>query len=161
MYLNKIEGKLIEKNMLYKWCNDSECRKNSLQTHKITYEEHCAWFKNKMEDKNCYMYIAKVEDRPVGQIRVDIQNNEGLISYSVAKEYRGNGIGKEMLSSIEEQSEICDLVDYLVATVKKDNIGSRRCFEKIGYKGSLNKDVYRYIKNIKTGKSLKEMGKFK
>lgn len=145
-------GDLQYKDLLFKWCNDPECRKNSLQTHKITYEEHCAWFKNKMEDKNCYMYIAQIEDQPVGQIRVDVQDNEGRISYSVAKEHRGKGIGREMLSLIEKQNEVCNMVARFVATVKKDNIGSRRCFEKLGYKGSFNKDVYCYIKDIKIEK---------
>ncbi|MCI5641357.1 MAG: GNAT family N-acetyltransferase, partial [Lachnospiraceae bacterium] len=137
-----------EKEKLFLWCNDPECRNNSLQTHIITYSEHCAWFDRKIADPNCYMYIAKIDNQDVGQVRVEVCDEKGIISYSVAKEFRGQGMGKMMLHLLEQQRDIEEKVKCLAATVKKQNVGSIRCFTALGYQEKHDQDMCYFIKNI-------------
>ena len=136
-------------DLLYRWCNDTECRKNSLHTHVITYDEHCKWFEEKLNAPNCYMYICQSDDMPVGQIRVQIENRNGEISYSIAKEHRGKGIGKKMLMLLEQQPEIIKRIDQLSAIVKAENIASVRCFEKRGYECKMEGELYHFFKKLR------------
>lgn len=149
IYLRKVENDLKDKKMLFQWRNDSLCRKYSIQSNDITYAEHSEWFDKKMADNNCYMYVAVNVSQAVGQIRIEIKEKEGIISYSVAREFRGKGIGSRILYEIEHQPEICKLVDKLVGVVKKENIYSQKCFEKMNYMKKTGEDgLYYYTKKI-------------
>lgn len=122
--------------LLLDWSNDEEVRKNSFCTNKITWEEHVRWLERKLDDERCLFYIYMSEKEAVGQIRVDISERTGTISYSIGKAFRGKGYGGRMLNAMEkliknEHSE----VSCLQAEVKVENIISRRKFENTGYLG--------------------------
>ena len=67
-------------DLLFSWVNDEMVRKNSFNTEPITYQEHTRWFKNKLNSDRSFIFICYVGERPVGQIRVDVDNNTGLIN---------------------------------------------------------------------------------
>lgn len=142
--LRKVTKK--DKDLLFQWANDSECRKNSLNTKMITYEEHCTWFDRKLSDENCLMYLYLVEGEPAGQIRIQIEDEIGVISYSVAREYRGKGYGSRMISMVED--EVKEKLQCLHAVVKKENTASLNIFKKSGYVPSEIPGGLLFIKNI-------------
>ena len=117
--------------LLFDWANDPEVRKNSFSTEPIPYEIHVSWFQRKLEDSACMMFIYMVGSEPAGQVRVELENGAGLISYSIAKEFRGKGYGKKMLLEIEEK--LVGQVEVLNAQVKTDNKASQFVFERLGY----------------------------
>lgn len=127
--LRKVTKK--DKDLLFQWANDSECRKNSLNTSEITYQEHCIWFDKKLSDENYLMYLYLVEGEPAGQIRIEIEDEIGVISYSVAREYRGKGYGSRMISMVEDK--VRGKLRCLHAVVKKENTASQNIFKKSGY----------------------------
>ncbi|MCM1082999.1 MAG: GNAT family N-acetyltransferase [Clostridium sp.] len=90
-----------DRDLLFQWVNEKQCRENSLHSAAVSYAEHCEWFAEKMSDSTCQMYIYYVDETPIGQIRIDLKNGEGYISYSVANEYRGQGHGSHMLQLAE------------------------------------------------------------
>lgn len=120
--------------ILYEWTNDPEVRKNSFSDKKITLEEHNKWFYNKLKSKKTDRYIYICEDVPVGQIRIDYENNIGTISYSIANEYRGHGLADRMLELAEEKvKENRKDISILQANVKIENKISQKKFENQGY----------------------------
>lgn len=127
--LRKVTKK--DKDLLFQWANDSECRKNSLNMAQISYEEHCKWFESRINSVLCNMYIYMYRGEPVGQIRIECKDDEGYISYSIAKEHRGKGHGDALLKLVEQEMQ--GKVKYLTAVVKDDNIASKRRFEENGY----------------------------
>ena len=140
------EVKIKDKDLLFEWANDSECRKNSLNSNLITYEEHCAWFDRKLNSECCKMYIYLYQKQEAGQIRIDIQGESGQISYSIAKEYRSQGHGKKILHLIEK--EMLGKVKYLTAVVKEDNIASQLKFEQNNYEKEENENLIFYKKKL-------------
>ena len=36
-----------------------------------------------------HIFIACVDGKPIGQIRIDLENDEGIISYSIDSNFRG------------------------------------------------------------------------
>ncbi|BCN32511.1 hypothetical protein bsdtb5_38060 [Anaeromicropila herbilytica] len=114
--------------LLYQWANDTMVRQNSFTADEITYEEHVKWFDGKRNSKECKMFILMSGNCPIGQIRLDYNDNSAIISYSIAKKYRGKGYGNIIIQLIEEKARE-DGLDYLYASVKSGNISSIKIFE--------------------------------
>lgn len=132
--------------LLFEWVNDSEVRKNSFSREPIPYETHVLWFQKKLEDSGCEIFIYMDGNEPVGQVRVDFEEDAGLISYFIAKEFRGKGYGKKMLLAIE--TKIAERVGVLNAQVKKDNKASQLVFERLGYQRMEKEDMVSYKKYL-------------
>lgn len=119
--------------LLYQWANDAETRKNSFSQEAIPMQNHALWFRNKLRDKNCYFYILTDGEQDLGSIRLETEpgRETAVISYSVAKEHRGKGLGKKLLALAER--ERIDGICFLEGSVKKQNQSSIKCFLDNGY----------------------------
>lgn len=139
-------------DIVYDWANDETTRQNAFNTRPIPYDEHVKWYTKKIDDENTLLYICKQGDSNVGQIRVELDGNQGIISYSVDKNYRGKGIGKQLLRYAEElaKSYFCctDSRIDLVGKVKHTNIPSQKCFISEGYRMSDCGEYLEYRKTI-------------
>ncbi|WXR62336.1 GNAT family N-acetyltransferase [Peptostreptococcaceae bacterium AGR-M142] len=138
-------------DILFNWSNDKDVRLNAFNQNEIKYENHIQWFNNKMKNKNTHMYILMNDNQPIGQIRIDIENKNGIISYSIDKEYRGKGFGKIIIKNIEKIIKEDNLdVLKLIGEVKINNESSKQVFLKNDYKEYFDeeKNCYRYIKEL-------------
>ena len=134
---------------LYKLRNDETVRRNSFQTERIPYEQHEAWFLRKMSDKNTRVYILRETGVRAGQVRVDIDGARAEISYALCMEARGRGLGRWMLTELEQQLVKEQACDELVAEVKRENIASQKIFRSLGYVESSKEFGYCYRKKIR------------
>lgn len=120
--------------MLFQWANEPEVRKNSFSTQQISYEEHRQWFLKLLKDTSRKQYIYMADQVPVGQIRAAIYEKKAEISYSISREWRGQGYGKKMLALFQKQLLKDEPgVSILTAKVKKGNVSSEKAFIKAGY----------------------------
>ncbi|MEG1848649.1 MAG: GNAT family N-acetyltransferase [Lachnospiraceae bacterium] len=127
---------MADAGLLFDWANDKTVRQNSFHTAPIPYDHHMAWLKSKLSTKDCRIYIAEASGVPVGQIRVDVEEGNGKIGYSIDAKYRGEGYGKQMLNKLEEnlaQDHTVSAIHRLVAQVKQGNEASKRAFIHLGY----------------------------
>jgi RimJ/RimL family protein N-acetyltransferase len=134
--------------LLFDWRNEEECRNNSFHSEPVTWEEHVNWLYQKLASPDTKMHILTVDGNDVGQIRLEAQNGEYMISYSVAAEYRLMGYGSRMLMLAEKSVYETKPGAVLCAEVKKDNIASQVLFEKLDY---TKKDLdahYEYRKDV-------------
>lgn len=123
------EATIDDAKLLYEWVNQKEVRQNSLSTSLIAWENHLKWFKNKLKDEYSHIFIFFWEKKPIGQVRLDLEKDSWAINYSVDKEYRGKGLGTKILQEILNFENF----ENFAALVKKDNIGSRKVFEKLNF----------------------------
>lgn len=135
--------------LLFQWRNDRETRANSLHGEKIVYEDHVRWLKSVLgTEKVKHFYILMVNNMPTGQIRLSIDQETALISYSIDVRFRARGYGRLILQMMEdklgEENEHLHLVGY----VKKENIASRRAFIALKYTECSENDLLRYEKRI-------------
>ena len=127
--------------ILFEWVNDKDTRQNAFDTHIITYEEHSAWFKRMMKDSDQIQYILMKGEKPVGEVRLTIENHEAVIDYSISNTERGYGYGKEIINLITEKvREDCPMVKKLIGRVKPSNAASYHCFIGNGFE-----EVYRQL----------------
>ena len=82
---------------VYQLANDSESRRNSLNTNKISIDDHEKWFRNILSSNKASLYILMDSDTAIGQGRLEIINGKCRISYSIVPESRGRGYGKKLL----------------------------------------------------------------
>lgn len=90
---------------LLSWRNDPETRAQSRSTALVTLAEHQAWLAAVLADPNRRLFI--VEDKSgmaVGTMRFDHQQDETEISWTVAPEARGRGIGRIMVAQALAQT---------------------------------------------------------
>ncbi|WP_341457728.1 GNAT family N-acetyltransferase [Clostridium botulinum] len=135
--------------LIYEWSNDDEVRKNSFNSNKIIYEEHAKWYLNKLRDSNCCIYLLADANKSIGIVRIERKQNKNVISYSIAKEFRGKGYGYKILLKLEEEliKEYKEIV--LTGYVKEENISSIKIFKKLNYKVVENSNnVIRFDKTI-------------
>ena len=112
--------------------NREETRRYSKNNKKIKWQEHINWIMPILlgfGDKQ--IFIIENYKTPVGQIRFDHKNKDGLeISISILKEFWGKGIAYESLfSAIKLKKEI----KVFYAEINKNNPASLRLFEKLGF----------------------------
>lgn len=131
-YLRKANA--LDKKLYFNWANDAETRKNSFSIEPIAWEDHDKWYDEKMADKNTEMFVLMDFFKPLGQVRLAIEENVGIISYSVDADERGKGIGREMLLLLEKEMAKKKSSDFtLIAYVKEENVASNKVFESLGY----------------------------
>ena len=87
-------------DLIFTWANDAEVRKNSFNPTTIAYDTHCKWFESQIASENNAFLLVMLQNNPVGQIRVEFEENIGIINYSVDKSYRKRGFGTLILKEI-------------------------------------------------------------
>lgn len=145
----------VEKNdcdLLFEWANDELCRKNSFQSQKIVKSEHQKWFDNIYKSDSKNIFILYIDDIPTAYVREESLGNKIKLSYSVAKEKRGQGYGTLLLYTygMMKEKQIKSGIS-LYGEVKKENIASQKIFEKLGYKLKIQKEIYIYYKSKSDG----------
>lgn len=142
-------------DILYEWANDPITRQHAFHTEPIPYETHRAWFVKVLADRNVVMLMlcmqtADKKAKEVGQIRLAIEDEEALISYSIAPQMRGQGLGSRMILMAEERLRESRFdVITCKAQVKYDNPASLRVFEKCGYDREEQEKYVEFTKRIR------------
>ena len=124
-----------DRDLLFQWANDPTVRKNAFHTEQIPYENHVKWFEKMMSDDSVHQYILCDGDVPIGQIRLNVENQEAVIDYSISAENRGKGYGSKILRLMQKQvaqDKITSITKF-IGQVKYENTASARAFERCGY----------------------------
>ncbi len=118
---------------LFIWVNEIEVRKQSVISKPIEFEDHHKWLLSKIKSTESFLFIAIMGRIQVGQIRFDLVNGYFEIDYSIDRDYRGYGLGKEIIKRGVEELIILIDTPKIRAKVKKGNLASNSIFSKIGF----------------------------
>lgn len=121
---------------IYSLRNSEDVRKNSFDKSEITFSRHKEWFCSALKRNDRLILIGELDSEPVGVVRFDVcvQDELGrLISIMVDSDYRGQGVGKQLLSmgldiAIRKKD---GLVFY--AEIARENKASIKLFESQGF----------------------------
>jgi spore coat polysaccharide biosynthesis predicted glycosyltransferase SpsG/RimJ/RimL family protein N-acetyltransferase len=138
IYLTEAEP--LHLDFLFRLRNNEDVRKNSIDSNLISFDNHKNWFHKKLSDDNSFLRIIKFNDKNVGQIRLDIQANLGIISIALIEEFRGLGIANIALKMFLEFITTKRILTSLIAFIKTSNKGSIRLFESCGFKLKTTKE---------------------
>ncbi|MGY6523502.1 MAG: GNAT family N-acetyltransferase [Mongoliitalea sp.] len=137
-------------HITYTWANDPNTRKYAFNQGIIPLEDHQNWFSRKMNDQNCIYQLFEKGSETLGSIRFDVNGQEGLISYLIEPDQTGKGYGTKMLDLAVRNIETRRPdIKMLKGLVKKENLGSKKIFEKLGFeRKDLNNGVIEYTLNM-------------
>ncbi|AXB55383.1 GNAT family N-acetyltransferase [Flavobacterium fluviale] len=125
---------LDDSAVYFEWTNDEVVRNQSFNSEVISWEEHCNWFLDRVNNPSCLMLIFNDVSSNVGQVRIQEESDKNvIIGISVGKEHRGKGYAKLMLELasdyfLSENPEFC-----IHAYIKSQNLHSKFAFEKAGF----------------------------
>ncbi len=118
--------------LYFDWVNEAAVRENSLVSKPVRWEEHEAWFAQRVKSENSALYVGMLGTRPIGQVRFDVRNEEAEIDFSIDASFRKRGLGREVLQLALDAFRKRRNVS-IRATVKPENRASLACFEKLGF----------------------------
>jgi RimJ/RimL family protein N-acetyltransferase len=122
-------AELSDAALLLKWRNDSQTRNASHKTAIIDPEEHLAWLTSTINHTARQLFIAEENGIPVGTVRADWLDGIYQLSWTVAANARGRGIGKRIVALLARQ-----ISEPIQAEVKLGNTASVRIAESVGMK---------------------------
>lgn len=127
--------KATEEDILlyFEWANNTNVRENSINKSKINFDEHVKWFKSKLGTPNTIMLVFLETNMEIGQLRIEIEENEAIINYSVDKKFRGRGFGTQMLTESYKYFRNLQLDLPLIGLVKPENTASVAALRKAGF----------------------------
>jgi UDP-2,4-diacetamido-2,4,6-trideoxy-beta-L-altropyranose hydrolase len=129
-------------SLLWDWTNDPVVRQSSFSQDHIPWEKHLAWFQQKLHDPNCHFFIAlDHNDRPVGQVRFEISDNEAEIHLSITKGTRGLKLSSILIDMATEKIYRVTNVSQINAFIKPNNVASIKAFSKAKYNFYNNKEL--------------------
>lgn len=112
---------------LMAWRNDPAARAASLNAGAVEWDGHLRWLEGVLADRNRRLYIASRQGESLGTVRADFSGGAYELSWNVAPEHRGRGVGRRMLGAL-----MMELEGPFRAAVKKDNAASARIAEAAG-----------------------------
>lgn len=124
---------LADAKLLLSWRNDETVRRSAFASEEIEWPPHERWFTKKLSSSSTRIWILEQDGQPVGQVRYELSGEIAEISFSVAREFRGQGFGVDLLSRSAPLA--CQELkpSKLVGFVKVDNIASSGAFERAGF----------------------------
>ena len=120
-------AKMTDAKILFEWRNDLMTRDASHNTSEIRFEDHLVWLENSLTNQHRKLFVAEINGVPVGTVRADQSDGTWEISWTVAPEHRGRGLGKRIVSKLARS-----IIGPIRAEVKAENIASVRIAESIG-----------------------------
>lgn len=141
-----------DSSLLLDWVNDELTRKNSINSDHICANSHELWFNDSLSrGKERRIYIIETNSNiPIGQVRFDRQNGEWNIGYSLAKTFRGKGLGRKLLGKGMQKLAEEEGIDMpLLGAVKMGNYASCKVFESLGFNSIQKGDLIEYRRSIK------------
>lgn len=118
--------------LVWEWANDPRVRAASFSQAHISWQEHKAWFADKIRDSRCLILIGENhEGRPVGQVRMDEHSrHEGLINVNIASQFRGAGYGTQLIDLAVQEVFARTGAARVHAFIRPENQASIRAFER-------------------------------
>jgi|HubBroStandDraft_6_1064221.scaffolds.fasta_scaffold157942_1 UDP-2,4-diacetamido-2,4,6-trideoxy-beta-L-altropyranose hydrolase len=121
--------------LLWEWANDPVVRASAFSSKTIPWEEHVAWFREKLDDPDCRILVAlDASAVPMGQIRFNKRGvREADVDIIVDSHLRGLGYGSHLIDlGANWAFSEWDLM-RLNAFVKPENVASANAFERADF----------------------------
>jgi RimJ/RimL family protein N-acetyltransferase len=112
---------------LLAWRNDPQTRLASRNTDPIAWETHVAWLRNTLANPDCRLFVVESAGHPVGSVRGNWSADGWELSWTVAPEHRGQGLGANMVKLVADTIE-----DPIWAEVRDRNRASAQIAETAG-----------------------------
>lgn len=116
-----------DRDLLLAWRNDPLTVQGSLTAAGVGAEEHYAWLRQSLVSGSRRLFIAEEDGLAVGTARLDYSAAGVELSWTVAPEARGRGVGKRLVALAAEQAP------SVFARIRPDNAASLAIASACGF----------------------------
>jgi len=116
------------------WANETEVRRQSLNTAPVPWDVHIEWFNDKLASCLSHLFVLEAHGGlPVGQIRFDLAGDgTARLSYMLDPVVRGRDWASNLVAQgLSQLRSLGPLEIY--AEVRTSNLSSRAAFERLGF----------------------------
>lgn len=148
IYLKRAD--ISDKDILLEWRNHPKIREQCFNSEIISRETHEKWFNDVLKREDIILLIGVLENKKIGQVRFNLNNEKAKISVNVAPELIGKGLGPILIIKGCEFLFKNTRCKEIIAEIKPHNIASIKAFAKAGFKNILSKEdkvLMSYTKN--------------
>ena len=115
-------------DMLWAWRNEDSTRAEFFDTERVPWEDHLAWFRARLNNPDCRIFIGEERNVAFGQVRYERDGQGWDVSISVAEGWRGARRGTELLART-----ISRIPGTVKARIKLGNTASEALFRRAGF----------------------------
>ncbi len=120
---------------LFAWLNAPDRQAASLATNApVAWADHLAWLEARLDDPCSALWMAEIDDKPVGQARLQWVEPGLEVSLYVAPEARRQGVGRALLNHAARAGARLWPGRALRAKVRPENADSLALFHRAGYR---------------------------
>lgn len=125
--------------LIVKWRNKEQVRKNFIYQNPFTKESHEEWMKNQVETGNVIQMIIFVRktDKPIGSVYLrdmDPKNKKAEYGIFIGEDdERGRGYGTEAALLMSGYAFANLGIHKIYLRVLKENVAAQRSYEKAGF----------------------------
>ena len=109
-------------------------RAMSFSSAPIEWSTHQVWFRAKLQDRDCALYVVENGAGHLGQVRFEIASSEATLSVALRPEHRSRGIGTSTLIAACKQFFSTHGAARVHAYIRPNNEASFRAFSKAGFR---------------------------
>ncbi len=120
-------ARLDDAGLLFAWRVDPGTRAASHRTGALQFDDHLSWLRRSLADPNRQILVAERDGLPVATVRAELSGGVWELSWTVAPEQRGRGVGRAVVATLARR-----IRDPIMAEIKVNNIASRRIAEHAG-----------------------------
>ena len=125
---------ITDLELMYEWRNEPFIVEFSTSRKEVSLEEHCLWFENSLKNKDRMIYIVLHNEKPIGQIRYDKDNDEDIIiSAYLSSSYTSKGYGIEAINKGNELIKNVWNNVNIIAQVRVENKRAINGFSHAGF----------------------------
>ena len=134
---------------IFEWRNDPLSRSMSRCSAVIAMDEHSAWYRRCLVDRDTRIYIGEVDDMKIGVVYLvyDAESKLTEVSINLNPMFRGRGYGQNFLSKCIEIFDR-DKSSQLTATIRKDNNASTKIFTACDFSVVGESDFFYFFKRF-------------
>lgn len=88
---------MADAGALWRWRNDTETRRWSRLSEPVSWELHVSWLESSLARPDRTLLIAVSDNAPVGTGRLDFEPTGTELSWTIAPERRGRGLGTALV----------------------------------------------------------------
>ncbi len=124
---------ISDKDILLEWRNNPKIREQSFNSEIISREEHEKWFNDVLKREDIILLIGVLENKKIGQVRFNLNDEKAKISVNAAPEFIGKGLGHILIvkgCNFLFENTFCV---EIIAEIKPQNTASIKAFSKSGF----------------------------
>ena len=124
------KARLTDTKFLWYLRNQKAVRENSFNPHKVLLKDHKDWLGKALKDKDRYLYVIENHNKPIGQIRFDINGKGACVNISISSSSCNKGIGSLILKKASKNFLSKDRsINSVAAYIKIRNQRSLKAFK--------------------------------